>query len=101
MFRYYSIYQRRWITERCPKLWNIHPALKWRCHRNMKTTQERRRFIADVDSQFEYGIRIKVRWKRSHRSLVNAYDDIPIRCLDEKGWKRLTKKRKQYLRHVA
>lgn len=93
------------LIQACPEFWQLHPAFNhdgfMRCFRKIKTTQERIRFIADTDTQWEYGYRIKVRQKRSANHMPNAWDDYMVRCLEEKGWKRLTKKRKQYLRNIA
>ena len=104
MFLFYFRF-RGWQIQVCPEFWQIHPAFNhggfMRCFRKIKTTQERIRFISDIDRQWEYGVKIKVRQKRSANHLPNSFDDYMVKCLDEKGWKRLTKKRKQYLRNVV
>lgn len=58
-------------------------------YRHPKTTQERRESL-DEDYYKEY--KVKVRPKRNHRNLPDAYDDINVR--EKKTWK--SKRKKKY-----
>ena len=52
--------------------------------RNMKTTSERRRAVADEDEGH-------VRAKRNARSLPSAWDDVSVKARDDRSWKKFRK----------
>jgi hypothetical protein len=66
------------------------------CHymRHPKTTQERKKWFDVLEECKEY--KIKLRLRRSHVNLPNAWDDELVSKRRIKGWKR-TKKKKQWM----
>ena len=54
--------------------------------RRMKTTQERRRWFADIEILSDYP-QMKMRARRSARNLPTVYDDVPKLNGDDRSWK--------------
>ena len=53
-----------------------------KCHRSPHTTQERRMSCDDFD-----GYQVKIRAKRNHKNLPNAWDDL-MKGYHRRTWKR-------------
>lgn len=55
--------------------------------RKIKTTQERRRWVADEELMGEYP-ELRLRAGRSFRTLPNSWDDIHKSAWEDRSWKR-------------
>ena len=55
-----------------------HPHWRARWLRSPRTTQERRRYVHDVELRREWGHKLRLRPKRSFKLLVDAWDDVPV-----------------------
>jgi hypothetical protein len=54
--------------------------------RHPRTTNERRAFGLYIDLAREYN-ELKVKWRRSYKNLVDAWDDILVSSWHDNGWK--------------
>ena len=55
--------------------------------RHPRTTQERRRWFADLERQRDHP-ELKLRPRRGARHLPNAWDDLSVGLVEDRSWKR-------------
>lgn len=96
--KHFDKYTQEWRYFDVGPFWLVNPDFKNRKrysgYRHMRTTSEKKNFIAHTDLSKEYGV--KLRRKRSPRSLIDAYDDIHIKCYETKSWKKNYRNNKQW-----
>jgi len=74
--------------------WMLHK--QKRCHRHIKTYQEKRENKKAIEDKNFYGY--KVRGKRVGSSLPDAWDDLQNSKIGCKGWKDLYRVKKQWMK---
>ncbi len=85
------------ITELVSYDYDFYPDIRNSWHKHFSTLQEKSLYlIHQAEYQKEYGI--KLRGKRSPRSLPDAWDDLPSDVTSNKCWKDRTKRKRQYFK---
>lgn len=88
MFMYFRKYRQTWVEYPCPQWYMIHST---HYYRRIRTNQERRRWQRDIDDG------VTLRKARSPYYLDARNLDKTATCLEMKSWKKLYRKKKQWL----